>query len=212
MGCPSGTTTTPNATLPRPSPPHPRREKHSLRDPADFRVSPSEPMCNPTPRNCLLLPFAPQASGGRITFQMTLALEAGRDGGEGAYLISPLGCGAGQSPRRPLHARGAGEPARRHESSSRFLPAGSALLPSTRRGGSPGRWAGASSGSLAGAAGREEAGEGGEEAQQGAGNGLRPPSLLLTPPSGHTAAGEKLPLQRRRLPRRPAALRERPRG
>lgn len=76
---------------------------------------------------------------GRTTFQGPPALSrhwkrrgsarlgSGRAGVWGAYLMSPLGCRAGQRPRGPLHARGAALPA--HTSSSSFLPAGSASFP-----------------------------------------------------------------------------------
>lgn len=148
------------------------------------------------------------------------ALEAGRDGGEartakregarGYYLMFPLGSRAGQSPRGPLHARGAGQPALRHKSSSSFLPAGSASFPRPGGAGAPG----AGQAPLLqrrrrGGEGRRNRGR--EEKRPSRGRETRCaflPSLLPAPPRGHTAAGEKPLFPRRRLPDRPAAVRE----
>lgn len=106
----------------------------------------------------------------------------------GSYLISPLGCRAGQSPRGPLHARGAGQPALRHKSSSSSLPAGSTSFSRPGRAAAPG--AGQAPLSQPRRCGGSEGGTGGGRRRGRAGGGKRAvPSLPLTPPGGRTLSG-----------------------
>ncbi|XP_014821239.1 PREDICTED: basic proline-rich protein-like [Calidris pugnax] len=182
--------------------PHPRRDRHRLSDSPEFPEREAglaevgnkpvrTPCTEPLPPRLPPLPSTPRQAAGEQLLRWRLpspgpgragARRAGLrgKGARGRYLMSPLGCRAGQSPHRPLHAR----PALRHKSSSSFLPRRQRLLPSSRRGGSPGRWASAAlAASPARRGGKEECGEGGEEAEQGAGNELCPPSLSLSFPS-----------------------------
>lgn len=106
----------------------------------------------------------------------------------GSYLMSPLGCRAGQSPRGPLHARGAGQPALRHKSSSSSLPAGSTSFSRPGRAAAPG--AGQAPLSQPRRCGGSEGGTGGGRRRGRAGGGKRAvPSLPLTPPGGRTLSG-----------------------
>lgn len=166
----------------------------------------------PYTEDCLpafLSPLRPTASGARITLQRTLALSRhlGRAGVEaltaqgqgmrGGYLMSPLGGRAGQSSHRPLHARGAGESALRHKSSSSFLPAAStssSVLPGRQR------WAGAALAALpAQRGGRKGGNEGPREGGEGTVPSLSPPHAARRS-AGLRAAGylvSQLPRRKR---------------
>lgn len=160
---------------------------------------------------------SPPSSAPRITFRMTSALSRhSRRVGTGAkrarlgcYLMSPLGSRAGRSPRGPLHARGAGLPALRHEPSSSFLPAGSASSP--RPGGAVAPGAGRAALSQprrCGGEGRRGGGREEKRPSRGRETSCALPPSRLTPPRGHPAAGQKPPFPRRRPPLRPAPGRE----